>query len=88
MKDEILTLAGIQFQAGTQNCGGSRAFYEKLLLEYLEVDGYQRAICALSDGDRCTVFREVHTMKGLTATLGMEALSKRTAEVCRQLREH
>ncbi|MCP4116138.1 MAG: response regulator [Desulfobacteraceae bacterium] len=70
------TLAGIDIQAGLENVGGNRAFYRKILPEFLRIN--QNTVSdihsAVENADMETAGRLAHTLKGMAGNIGADDL--------------
>ncbi len=73
-----LAVPGIDIIAGLKRSGGNRKRYETLLRKFAEQQsGASAAIdAALAKGDAATAERTAHSLKGVAATLGANALSE------------
>lgn len=79
----IPALAGIDTQGGLASAGGSRTLYLRLLRMFRENQGdfRQRLEAALHADDASSAIRAAHTLKGVAATIGANALSNTAAEL-------
>ncbi len=76
--------------AGLESVGGNRSLYTKLLLKFR--DTYQTVdkdiLIAAAMGDQELPVRLAHTIKGVTASLGMFPLSKIAEQIEKALKDH
>lgn len=75
---DSLKIAGIDTSLGLKQVGGKRERYESLLRKFAgrQVGAITAIRTALAAGDVETAQREVHSLKGASATLGALALSE------------
>ena len=80
---ELPPLPGIDTDAGLRRMMGKRHFYRKILGDFLQrFDGNERVIAtALADDNREEARRQVHSVKGLAASIGAQALSDAAAQL-------
>jgi CheY-like chemotaxis protein len=73
-----LAIPGIDVAAGLKRTGGNRKRYESLLRKFAEQQSESGAAirAALAEGDTGTAERVAHSLKGVAATLGANALSE------------
>jgi two-component system, sensor histidine kinase and response regulator len=78
-----LVVPGFDVPAGVRRTGGNRKRYEALLRKFIEQQGGAGATidAALAKGDAATAERAAHSLKGVAATLGANALSEAAARV-------
>jgi len=71
--DLPVELPGIDQADGLRRVGGNRALYRRLLLRFAgsEADAVERVRAALMAGDRAAAVRHAHTLKGVSANLGI-----------------
>ncbi len=69
---------GIDIDAGLRRTGGNRKRYETLLRKFAEQQSGTSAalVAALAKGDMATAERTAHSVKGVAATLGANALAQ------------
>ena len=74
----VLEIPGVNTRAGLLRMGGNRKSYLALLAKFRSNQGdVDRAIGqALAEGDRATAERLAHTLKGVSGTIGAEALQE------------
>jgi len=80
-------VAGIQLDQALRRMGGKRDVYLRMLGNFSkDLAGIpNRLRDQLSGGDLPSISRQMHTLKGLAATLGIETLSVEAAECERQI---
>jgi two-component system, sensor histidine kinase and response regulator len=78
-----LVVPGFDVPAGVRRTGGNRKRYEALLHKFIEQQGGAGPTidAALAKGDAATAERAAHSLKGVAATLGANALSEAAARV-------
>jgi CheY-like chemotaxis protein len=82
-------LAGLDLTTALRRLSGDSALLRKILLKFhaSEADVVERIAAALSTGDREQACRHAHTLRGLAASIGADALSdaaKQLEDVLRQ----
>ena len=85
--DAAAGAAGVQLEAALLRMGGKQAVYQRLLQNFigeLEALPAQLAAC-IATGDAAAAARQLHTLKGLAATLGADALAGAAAQAERAL---
>lgn len=82
-------LPGIDTQAGLASVRGKVEFYLLLLEEYSahNVDAVSDFRRILAAGDRRTARRLIHTLKGVSGTLGISAVHRKAAELDQALKD-
>jgi two-component system sensor histidine kinase/response regulator len=85
---ELPVIDGLDVTAGLRRVRGKRAFYAKLLRTFAaDQDGAVAALRAdLESGQRPTALRRAHTLKSLTASIGMDGISQQAAQLESDLR--
>ena len=80
---EAPLVPGLDSQQGLQRVGGDLGFYRRLLDQFLSQYRSQPSavLSALERGDWAETIRFAHTLKGLAATLGMNAIATAAAEL-------
>ncbi len=76
-------LTGIDIDAGLQRVGGNRKLFRKLLVDFYTDHGNDIAAIrtALTTGDGGTAQRLAHTIKGVGATIGADALRNKAEDL-------
>jgi two-component system sensor histidine kinase/response regulator len=76
--DKELAIPGIDVAAGLKRIGGNRKRYETLLRKFAEQQSETGATiaAALAKGDAASAERAAHSLRGVAATLGVNALSE------------
>jgi two-component system sensor histidine kinase/response regulator len=81
-------LTGVDVESGLTRVGGNRALYGKLLLKfrkgYRDAVGQLRSLVAADDLESAT--RLAHSVKGVAANLGVDALARAAAELEKRFR--
>lgn len=80
------SLPGIDADAGLRFAGMDSALYLSFLKRFPDDDTVCRLQDALRRGDVCEAFACAHTLKGLSAQLGIVSLAKPASEICELLR--
>jgi two-component system, sensor histidine kinase and response regulator len=82
-RETALVVPGFDVPAGVRRTGGNRKRYEALLHKFIEQQGGAGATieAALAKGDAAAAERAAHSLKGVAATLGANALSEAAARV-------
>ena len=76
----------IDFDAGLCRCGGNRALYIRFLKRFKDDGSMQALAAAIETGDAKRAFTHAHTLKGLSAQLGLNAVSFCASRLCGALR--
>ena len=82
-----LSLFGIDLSAGLALMDGQIALYLLFLKQFPGDDSAARLSRALTRGDAAEAFACAHTLKGLSAQLGLTRLCARSGELCDALRD-
>ena len=85
MNREKLIAAGIDYDDGLKRMSGNEALYEKFLIKFLQDDNIH-ILGKSGQVDTDTVFRAVHTLKGVSATLGIKELAEACDVICKKIR--
>ncbi len=64
----------------------SEALVKKFVIKFLDDGSYPELCQAMAQGDRETAFRAAHTLKGVSANLGMEQLRRSASSLTESLR--
>lgn len=72
-KDAMIEL-GVDYSATLARFLGKEDFYQKVTLKFLKDTNMQTLEDALARSDASTAFKATHTLKGLAANLGFDAL--------------
>jgi GAF domain-containing protein/CheY-like chemotaxis protein len=80
---ELMAIAGVDTAGGLHRVGGNLRLYRAMLQQYAEDQAETPAAlrAALAEGDAKTAERLAHTLKGVSATLGIKAASEAGAVV-------
>lgn len=83
---ELLADIGVNGPATIARLGGQEALLRRFLLMFPQDPAFPAMLEACSAGDREALLRHVHTLKGLTANLGIDPLSRLAADYLADLR--
>ncbi len=85
-----LDVAGLNVELGLQHVLGNQELYLSILRKYASnyKDAARTILTALSDGDYETAERLAHTLKGVSGSIGAEAMQKTAALLEQHIREH
>ena len=74
---EVLSIDGINTDSAIRRCGGNEKLYRELLLKFsaAQADARQRLEQEFADGDYVQLEIDAHTIKGVSANLGITKLS-------------
>lgn len=86
MKKEKLIEAGIDYAGGLERFVGNTGLYEKYLEKFLSDQHFSDAKEAFERKDLKEVLAQVHALKGLAGTLGMQELFSASSELVNALR--
>ncbi|MCQ4637281.1 Hpt domain-containing protein [Anaerovorax odorimutans] len=78
--------AGVDTEAALRRLGGNAALYEKILMKFLDDQSFSEIGPALDQDDYETALKAAHTLKGVSANLGMDRLADACAEVVNHIR--
>ena len=81
-------ITGIQVDEGLERTGNHPALYMRYLKRFTEDPTFYKLSDALDQGDMHGAFLHAHTLKGVTAQLGITALSKHAETLCALLRSN
>ena len=81
--ESIPEIPGLDAAAGIQRIGGNVGAYRKLLAKFAEnqADALEELRAALADGDQELSVRIAHTLKGVSGSIGADALHEAAAEL-------
>jgi polar amino acid transport system substrate-binding protein len=81
--ESIPEIPGLDAAGGIQRIGGNVGAYRKLLAKFAEnqADALEKLREALDDGDQELSVRIAHTLKGVSGSIGADALHKAAAEL-------
>lgn len=86
MNKEKITAVGIDYNKTLERFADNEKLFEKFLLRYKEDTHYQEGKAAFEKGDYQEVLKQIHALKGVTGTLGMEALYEAASHVVEIIR--
>lgn len=81
-----VSLPGIDFAAGLRHCGSDASLYIRLLGRFSSDPSFSSLNDALAAGDISSAFLHAHTLKGLSAQLGLSPLCTQAEAICELLR--
>ncbi len=81
--ESIPEIPGLDAASGIQRIGGNVSAYRKLLAKFAEnqADALEKLRAALADGDQELSVRIAHTLKGVSGSIGADALHKAATEL-------
>lgn len=83
---QLLKEIGVDEKVTLERFGGMNDLLKKFILKFPEDPTYGRLVDVIENGVLEDVEREVHTLKGLTANLGISGLNKICSECLDYLR--
>lgn len=86
MDEGRLKAAGIDYDMALERFVGNRMLYEKFLKKFIEDEHAADAKKAYEEKNYKEMQEQVHALKGVAGTLGMDALYKASAELVNLLR--
>ena len=78
--------AGVDTEAALRRLGGNTMLYEKVLIKFLDDQSFSEIGPALEQDDFETALKAAHTLKGVSANLGMNRLVDACARIVSQIR--
>ena len=84
---QLLRDIGVDEKAALERFGGMSELVKKFILKFAEDPTYGRLVNVIENGVLEDVEREVHTLKGLTANLGISGLNQICSECLDYLRQ-
>lgn len=81
-------ISGIQIDEGLEHAGNHPALYTRYLKRFTEDPTFCQLSDALDTGDIRSAFLHAHTLKGVTAQLGITSLSVHAETLCDLLRKN
>lgn len=88
MDEKKLREAGIDYDIALERFVGKKELYEKYLKKFLEDDHAVAAEQAFQEKNYQGMLEQVHALKGVTGTLGMDSLHLISAEIVDALRQN
>ena len=86
MDEEMLKAAGIDYDMALERFVGNRAIYESFLKKYISDTHVQDASAAYKAVDYRGMLEQVHALKGIAGTLGLNELYRISADIVNNLR--
>lgn len=86
MDEWKLKAEGVDYDMALERFVGNRALYERFLKKFLEDKHVADAKEAYSQKNCQELFEQVHALKGVAGTLGMDSLYKVSAELVNAMR--
>ena len=83
---EMLGKAGVDTIAALNRFAGDSGMYERFLMKFLKDQSFYNAGCAVKSEDWDDMFRQVHTLKGVTGNLGLSRMYDICTEIVASLR--
>lgn len=87
MQREKLESAGMEIDRTIERFSGNEALYFKFLKKFPGDENMEQLTRAVEEGDSETALRAAHTLKGLSANLGMKELYEISSRMVRLYRE-
>lgn len=86
MEREQFVAAGIDYEQAINRFMNNQAMYEKFLVRFPNDKSYEELKAAVSAGDCEAAFKAAHTLKGVSANLAMEELTKAASAATEEFR--
>lgn len=86
MDKDRLCDAGIDYTSAMKYFAGNEAMFEKYLIKFKDDKYMDLSREAFKSGDYNELLKNIHVMKGLVSTLGMNALFKACSDVVMSIR--
>lgn len=86
MNKEKLASVGIDYTNAIRRFAGKEDIYDKYLVKFKSDTHMELAEKAFEEQDYSGVLNEIHTLKGVVGTLGMDALYEACSEVVAAIR--
>lgn len=86
MRKEVLARAGIDVEDTIRRMGGLEELVEKYIRQFPQDLSHRQMMEAMEKEDMKGLLTAVHTLKGISASLGMKELSGMCSHVVEQLR--
>lgn len=78
---------GADVSGAIARLANNEAIYEKLLLKYLEDKSFEKLMQHMAEKNYEEIYKDVHTLKGVTSNLGLNKLTNASAVMLNKLRE-
>ena len=88
MDEKKLKEAGIDYDIALDRFVGKKVLYEKYLKKFLEDDHIVAAEQAFQEKNYGDMLEQIHALKGVSGTLGMDSLHLISAEIVDALRQN
>ncbi len=90
LSDQELSISGINTQEALKRLGGNQKLYKRMLRAFVQSHGQTGNTLSmyLQQNEWSDAKRLIHTIKGLTLTLGITALADSSKELEKQLKAH
>jgi len=85
LKEQLLEY-GVLMEEAVRRFMGKEDLYEKFVFKFLSDTSYQKLMEHLDANDYEEAFKDVHTLKGVAANLGLEPLREILSDMTEQLR--
>lgn len=76
-----LRSAGVDTESALRRMGGNAELYERFLFKFKDDDTFRKIETAIAENDYDAALRAAHTLKGVSANLGMNHLSDACAKI-------
>ncbi|MEE5990219.1 MAG: Hpt domain-containing protein [Lachnospiraceae bacterium] len=86
MDKMILIDAGIDYDGGLKRCLNDTSLYERVLCKFPGDKSYSKIVEALESADAKAAFEAAHTLKGVSANLGLTDLYDSVFPLVEELR--
>ena len=86
MDKMILVNAGIDYDGGLKRCLNDTSLYERVLCKFPGDKSYSKIVEALESADAKAAFEAAHTLKGVSANLGLTDLYDSVFPLVEELR--
>lgn len=79
---------GIDYESGVKRFAGKEKIYEKYLFKYLQDDHFEKAEKSYNEQDFTQVLEELHALKGIAGTLGIQELFQLCSDIVTSIRNN
>lgn len=90
MRENMISMlknVGVEVEDAVRRFSGNEALYEKFLGRFLKDDTYEKVQKAFAEGNKEEALAAAHTLKGVSANLGLSGLFKICSEMVVRIRE-
>lgn len=85
MNKNYLTTNGIAYDEGVERLMGNTVIYESLLMDFVDDFSFENITQAYNEKDFTKLFKQVHTLKGISGSLGLNILYKKCCTITKTL---